>query len=260
MYDSPFHGNHSHSTPASPNTYNSTQPADNRTAYDKELASLFRATAANVTQLYKEASEIGHNAYKAGYEQCFNDIWDFLAVAQQQHPQQQPAELLLAGGIEGQQIALQRLIEFARLKRLAPPRTSHFGSVGIAVNGNGGDGLLSGQAQRQQDQQLAAQTEGGAVSIHDTVSIEPELAGQAELRELESSQKHNIVLPALRRAATGTSNAAVALCAASSPAPSIPQGSDGLRMLRGKRSFETFDIMDIEPPRRRQRKEDIEMA
>ncbi|KAJ2471672.1 hypothetical protein GGI02_002110 [Coemansia sp. RSA 2322] len=192
MYDSPFHGNHSHSTPASPNTYNSTQPADNRTAYDKELASLFRATAANVTQLYKEASEIGHNAYKAGYEQCFNDIWDFLAVAQQQHPQQQPAELLLAGGIEGQQIALQRLIEFARLKRLAPPRTSHFGSVGIAVNGNGGDGLLSGQAQRQQDQQLA--------------------------------------------------------------------GSDGLRMLRGKRSFETFDIMDIEPPRRRQRKEDIEMA
>ncbi|KAJ2332611.1 hypothetical protein GGI00_002709, partial [Coemansia sp. RSA 2681] len=146
MYDSGFHGNHSHSTPASPSTYSSTQPMEGKAPYDRELASLFRATAANVTQLYKEASDIGQNAYKAGYEQCYSDIWEFLATAHQ-------PELLLAGG-EGLQIAMQQLIEFARLKRLAPPRALQFGSVSTASSsGNNSGRMQPGQVHVQQDQQ-----------------------------------------------------------------------------------------------------------
>ncbi|KAJ2901254.1 hypothetical protein GGI21_004720, partial [Coemansia aciculifera] len=138
MYDSGLHGNHSHSTPASPSSYTNTQSTENKASYDRELASLFRATAANVTQLYKEASDIGQNAYKAGYEQCYSDVWEFLASAHQ-------SELLLAGG-EGYQIAMQRLVEFARLKRLAPPRTAQFGSASAASGSGGNSGrMLPGQ-------------------------------------------------------------------------------------------------------------------
>ncbi|KAJ1816869.1 hypothetical protein LPJ60_005117 [Coemansia sp. RSA 2675] len=209
MYDSGLQGNQSHSTPASPSSYtNNTQPADGRTAYDKDLASLFRATAANVTQLYKEASDIGHNAYKAGYEQCYSDIWEFLATTHQ-------PELHLAAG-EGHQMAMQRLVEFARLKRLAPPRTAHFGSVGSS-----GGRLLSGQVHGQHGQ-LGGDTQA-ASAAGDGASV------------------------------LGISN------------PSVPISQNGdspssQRLLRGKRSLDPFDIMDIEPPRRRQRKDDIEMT
>ncbi|KAJ2744911.1 hypothetical protein H4S06_005396, partial [Coemansia sp. BCRC 34490] len=86
MYNSGGHGAQSFSTPASPNSHTSTaqHSTEGKVAYDKELAALFRATAANVTQLYKEASEIGNNAFKAGYEQCFNDICEYIALQQQQ--------------------------------------------------------------------------------------------------------------------------------------------------------------------------------
>ncbi|KAJ2376637.1 hypothetical protein IW150_001855, partial [Coemansia sp. RSA 2607] len=89
MYEGSHFGAHSYSTPASPSPYNSNnsqQPppsGEAKVAYDRELAALFRATAANVTQLYKEASEIGNSAYKSGYEQCYNDIWDYFASAAQ---------------------------------------------------------------------------------------------------------------------------------------------------------------------------------
>ncbi|KAJ1943428.1 hypothetical protein GGF37_002652, partial [Kickxella alabastrina] len=41
---------------------------------------------------------------------------------------------------------------------------------------------------------------------------------------------------------------------------SSPMVNDGQRLLRGKRALEYFDLMDVEPPRRRQRKDDIDMA
>ncbi|KAJ2696009.1 hypothetical protein H4218_004881 [Coemansia sp. IMI 209128] len=246
MYDSGLQGNQSHSTPASPSSYtNNTQPADGRTAYDKDLASLFRATAANVTQLYKEASDIGHNAYKAGYEQCYSDIWEFLATTHQ-------PELHLAAG-EGHQMAMQRLVEFARLKRLAPPRTAHFGSVGSS-----GSRLLSGQVHGQHGQ-LGAGTQDPMTNAPAVASTPPK---QPEQHQFDHCQKPGVALPALRRAASAAGDGASVL-GISNPSVPISQNGDSpssQRLLRGKRSLDPFDIMDIEPPRRRQRKDDIEMT
>ncbi|KAJ2745270.1 hypothetical protein GGI20_002293 [Coemansia sp. BCRC 34301] len=242
MYDSALHGNHSHSTPATPSAYSSTQPTEGKTPYDRELASLFRATAANVTQLYKEASDIGQSAYKAGYEQCYSDIWEFLAAAHQ-------PELLLAGG-EGQQVAMQRLIEFARLKRLAPPRTVQFGAVG--TSGGGGGRMLPGQVHGQQDQQSTG-AQDQAVNV-------PALAKPLGDQQLETFQKSSVMTPALRRAASAAGDGAASLCTSDLYASGSQSGSGGQRLLRGKRSLDPFDLMDIEPPRRRQRKDDIEMT
>ncbi|KAJ2252909.1 hypothetical protein GGI13_003005 [Coemansia sp. RSA 455] len=247
MYDSGPHGNHSQSTPASPSTYiNSTQPTEGRAAYDKELASLFRATAANVTQLYKEASDIGQNAYKTGYEQCYSDIWEFLATTHQ-------PELLLAGG-EGHQMAMQRLVEFARLKRLAPPRTVHFGSASNSSSGR----ILSGQVHGQQSQLSQLSPDPTA----STASVAPAQAKQVEQYQFETCQKSSVTSPALRRAVSAAGDA-VSVLSTSNPSTPVAQnggGSSNQRLMRGKRSLDPFDLMDIEPPRRRQRKEDIEMA
>ncbi|KAJ2864323.1 hypothetical protein GGH94_002987 [Coemansia aciculifera] len=246
MYDSGPHGNHSHSTPASPNTYiNSTQPTEGRATYDKELASLFRATAANVTQLYKEASDIGQNAYKTGYEQCYSDIWEFLATTHQ-------PELLLTGG-EGHQMAMQRLVEFARLKRLAPPRTVHFGSASSSSGR-----ILSGQIHGQQNQ-LSPGSQDLTVS---TASVVSAPVKQVDQQQFEPCQKSGVASPALRRAASAAGDV---VSVSSTSNPSVPGaqsggGSSSQRLMRGKRSLDPFDLMDIEPPRRRQRKDDIEMA
>ncbi|KAJ2753164.1 hypothetical protein GGI19_003335 [Coemansia pectinata] len=243
MYDSGPHGNHSHSTPASPNTYiNSTQPTEGRATYDKELASLFRATAANVTQLYKEASDIGQNAYKTGYEQCYSDIWEFLATTHQ-------PELLLTGG-EGHQMAMQRLVEFARLKRLAPPRTVHFGSASSSSGR-----ILSGQIHGQQNQLSPDLTAS-------TASVVSAPVKQVDQQQFEPCQKSGVASPALRRAASAAGDV---VSVSSTSNPSVPGaqsggGSSSQRLMRGKRSLDPFDLMDIEPPRRRQRKDDIEMA
>ncbi|KAJ2819545.1 hypothetical protein IWW50_005422, partial [Coemansia erecta] len=110
-------GAHSYSTPASPNSYCTSPSSDGKTACDKDLGALFRATAANVTQLYKEASNIGQSAYKAGYEQCYSDMWEFILAAQ--------ADGALAASAGGhqqqqQQRLLQQLVEFAQMKRLSP--------------------------------------------------------------------------------------------------------------------------------------------
>ncbi|KAI9506858.1 hypothetical protein GGI26_005126 [Coemansia sp. RSA 1358] len=112
MYNSNANGTHSYSTPASPNPYSTSSHhnADGKFAYDKDLAALFRATAANVTQLYKEASEIGNNAFKAGYEQCYNDICEFIASEQQDVGIQ---------SADARRVLMERLMDFARLKRLA---------------------------------------------------------------------------------------------------------------------------------------------
>ncbi|KAJ1641976.1 hypothetical protein LPJ64_006131, partial [Coemansia asiatica] len=85
MYGGSNFGAQSYSTPASPSPYNSNNPHPNegKVGYDKDLAALFRATAANVTQLYKEASDIGNSAYKAGYEQCYHDICEYIIATSQ---------------------------------------------------------------------------------------------------------------------------------------------------------------------------------
>ncbi|KAJ2674062.1 hypothetical protein IWW42_001882, partial [Coemansia sp. RSA 1085] len=102
--------NNSYSTPTSPGPYYNAHSNDGKAAYDKELAALFRATAANVTQLYKEASSIGQDAYNSGYEQCFKDMWDFILAAQ--------SEGHMPASSDRQQI-MQHLAEFARNKQLS---------------------------------------------------------------------------------------------------------------------------------------------
>ncbi|KAJ1735159.1 hypothetical protein LPJ61_000687 [Coemansia biformis] len=121
MYNSNGGGTHSYSTPSSPSAYCSASAnGDGKAASDKELAALFRAAAANVTQLYREASSVGQSAYKAGYEQCYSDVWEFVLAAQ-------------SAGADSpqlhQQVLLQRLAEFARAKRLAV-RHPHAGPAG----------------------------------------------------------------------------------------------------------------------------------
>ncbi|KAJ2800493.1 hypothetical protein H4R20_004039, partial [Coemansia guatemalensis] len=126
MYDSNTSDNHAYSTPASPNPYSSQLPVDEKTAYDRELASLFRATAANVTQLYKEASSIGSSAYKAGYEQCYDDLWEFMLAAQTDAASLTDSD----DHRRRRQMMIQQLLEFARAKRLAPrqPQSNTAGS------------------------------------------------------------------------------------------------------------------------------------
>ncbi|KAJ1939366.1 hypothetical protein FBU59_004147 [Linderina macrospora] len=128
MYDSAPNG-HSYSTPSSPGPYSS-QPtsSDSKPTYDKELASLFRATAANVTQLYKEASEIGQAAYRSGYEQCYNDILE-LALATAHMP-----------GNEGQPLTLQQLLEFARQKRITPKPAFQHAATSRMMQANSSQG------------------------------------------------------------------------------------------------------------------------
>ncbi|KAJ2238238.1 hypothetical protein IWW45_000249 [Coemansia sp. RSA 485] len=126
MYEGSHFGAHSYSTPASPSSYNNSnnnnnnnsQPSEGKVGYDKDLAALFRATAANVTQLYKEASDIGNSAYKAGYEQCYHDVCEYLLATSQTEGTVSHADV--------QQLVMQRLTEFSRLKRIGP-RQVHLG-------------------------------------------------------------------------------------------------------------------------------------
>ncbi|KAJ2795178.1 hypothetical protein H4R21_005219, partial [Coemansia helicoidea] len=116
-------GGHSYSTPSSPSAYCSTSlSGEGKATNDKELAALFRAAAANVTQLYREASNIGQSAYKAGYEQCYSDMWEFVLAAQ--------ADDAISPQLQRQAL-LQQLAEFARAKRLAArqPYASPMGGV-----------------------------------------------------------------------------------------------------------------------------------
>ncbi|KAJ2125048.1 hypothetical protein IW147_001178 [Coemansia sp. RSA 720] len=175
-------GAHSYSTPASPNAYCTSHSNDGKTPCDKDLAALFRATAANVTQLYKEASNIGQSAYKAGYEQCYSDIWEFVLAAQ--------ADGTLATSPGGQQL-LQQLIEFARMKRMSP-RQTRFGTTN--------ENRLSPTADHAHDSNRPS------TAVHSSNSI-----------------------------------------------------TDARLTQRAKRGLEPFESMDIEPPRRRQRRDDIEM-
>ncbi|KAJ1835379.1 hypothetical protein LPJ63_001195 [Coemansia sp. RSA 2711] len=191
-------GAHSYSTPASPTPYSNAHAGDGKPSSDKELAALFRATAANVTQLYKEASNIGQNAYKAGYDQCYSDMCDFVLAAQ--------AEGALAGSGDGQrQLLVQQLVEFARMKRLAP-RQTRFDPAS--------DPRLSPVADHVHDHQSRSSADlttdgGGAVNA-----------------AVPAAQT-----PAFRNSAPGH-----------------------------ERLLDPFELMDIEPPRRRQRRDDIEMG
>ncbi|KAJ2710514.1 hypothetical protein H4R19_003711 [Coemansia spiralis] len=117
-------GGHSYSTPSSPSAYCSTSPGgEGKAANDKELAALFRAAAANVTQLYREASNIGQSAYKAGYEQCYNDMWEFVLATQGDGS---------TSPLHQRQALLQQLADFAQAKRLAA-RQPHPSPMGAAT-------------------------------------------------------------------------------------------------------------------------------
>ncbi|KAJ1859135.1 hypothetical protein LPJ76_000319 [Coemansia sp. RSA 638] len=192
-------GAHSYSTPASPNAYCTSHSNDGKTPCDKDLAALFRATAANVTQLYKEASNIGQSAYKAGYEQCYSDIWEFVLAAQ--------ADGTLATSPGGQQL-LQQLIEFARMKRMSP-RQTRFGTTN--------ENRLSPTADHAHDSNRPST---GACD-----EFPPHISAVADDTAVHSSN-------------------------------SI---TDARLTQRAKRGLEPFESMDIEPPRRRQRRDDIEM-
>ncbi|KAJ2724274.1 hypothetical protein GGI07_002047 [Coemansia sp. Benny D115] len=202
MYEPSHNGAHSYSTPASPAPYNSsTQQSDGKAPYDRELAALFRATAANVTQLYKEASEIGNSAFKNGYEQCFSEVCEFISAAMQAEGTSAHAD--------NHRLVMQQLAEFARdadahesepCKASEPSHNSTFNAT--ESNSDALESLLS----------------DGGVNGQDQPECSPGLAADEQ--------------------------AGVRVCQ---------------NLLRGKRLLEGFDHMDIEPPRRRQRKDDIEM-
>ncbi|KAJ2424925.1 hypothetical protein GGI03_006405 [Coemansia sp. RSA 2337] len=95
-----------------------------------------------------------------------------------------------------------------------------------------------------------------------TASVAPAQAKQVEQYQFETCQKSSVTSPALRRAVSAAGDA-VSVLSTSNPSTPVAQnggGSSNQRLMRGKRSLDPFDLMDIEPPRRRQRKEDIEMA
>ncbi|KAJ2488983.1 hypothetical protein IWW37_004355 [Coemansia sp. RSA 2050] len=150
-------------------------------------------------------------------------------------------------------MVMQRLVEFARLKRLAPPRTAHFG-----LASSSGGRLLSGQVHGQ-PVQLGAGTQDPTVNAESVASTPPK---QPEQHQFGHDQKPGVPLSALRRPASAAGDGASVLSASNPLVPVIQSGDNpsSQRLLRGKRSLDPFDIMDIEPPRRRQRKDDIEMT
>ncbi|KAJ2819145.1 hypothetical protein FBU31_005635, partial [Coemansia sp. 'formosensis'] len=94
-------------------------------------------------------------------------------------------------------------------------------------------------------------------------SAAPSPAKQVEQQQFATCQKSGVASPALRRAASAAGDG-VSVLSTCNPSVSGAQNGGGSssshRLLRGKRSLDPFDLMDIEPPRRRQRKDDIEMA
>ncbi|KAJ1769923.1 hypothetical protein IW138_005107 [Coemansia sp. RSA 986] len=221
MYNSNSHGTQSYSTPASPNSYSTATPnnAEGKVAYDKELASLFRATAANVTQLYKEASEIGSNAFKAGYEQCYSDMCEYIASENQNGGSELNAE--------GQQLVIQRLREFARRKHIAQHHSAsevNTPSPGFSRMGHP-ESRASGDGEPDNSAELECEDGGNNTGNGQMDSIASNDSGD-QCRDL--------------------------------PRGSTSRNEHGTP--RGKRMLESFDLMDIEPPRRRLRRDDIEMA
>ncbi|KAJ2159458.1 hypothetical protein GGF46_003002 [Coemansia sp. RSA 552] len=248
MYGSGVNGTHSYAAPTaqSPGTNSQANDGGGKTAYDRDLASLFRSTAANVTQLYKEASAIGQNAYKAGYEQCYSDMWEFLLAAQD--------EGTLSSSSEHQQrrrVLLHQLSEFARLKQLSPRPThvastpgDRLDSVAPAANTDNypcvspvdSPGQVAAPTQQQQQQGSAA---ASPTTITETG------ANQAYARRTSADKPSDM----LERRHDSLCNT-----------PDRQYASDGGHPLRTKRMFDSLDTMDIEPPRRRQRREDVEMS
>ncbi|KAJ2835447.1 hypothetical protein J3B01_003516 [Coemansia erecta] len=233
-------GAHSYSTPASPNAYCTSHSTDGKTPCDKDLAALFRATAANVTQLYKEASNIGQSAYKAGYEQCYSDIWEFVLAAQ--------ADGTLASSPGGQQL-LQQLVEFARMKRMTP-RQTRFGTTN--------ENRLSPTADHIHDSNRPSTDLTTNIDEMSGILVQ---ASQAPTFQHPASE-HETAVSILFRENAGARDefpphiSAVADDTAEHSPNSI---ADARLTQRAKRGLELFESMDIEPPRRRQRKDDIEM-
>ncbi|KAJ1827102.1 hypothetical protein LPJ56_001843 [Coemansia sp. RSA 2599] len=166
MYEGSNFGAHSYSTPASPSPYSSSnpQPNEGKVGYDRDLAALFRATAANVTQLYKEASDIGNSAYKAGYEQCYHDICEYFLAASQTEGAISHAEI--------QQLVMQRLAEFSRTKRICP-RQIHLGggasrspSVSSQIHGHQNYNYAHHDHQQNHQQQHQPQQQQQEQQLH----------------------------------------------------------------------------------------------
>ncbi|KAJ2455259.1 hypothetical protein EV183_000994 [Coemansia sp. RSA 2336] len=213
--------NHSYSTPTSPSPYCNAHSNDGKTAYDKELAALFRATAANVTQLYKEASNIGQDAYNSGYEQCFKDIWDFVLTAQ--------SEGHMPASTDRQQI-MQHLAEFARNKQLS--RQARFAALDENTLN-----LATENNRSSADQAIDAVADEGNRVFSDSACSQEETA---PIPTSDNTEAHGTIQP-------------IAV-----PQPSQSPRSD--QSARNKRTLEFLESMDIEPPRRRQRRDDIDMV
>ncbi|KAJ2609613.1 hypothetical protein H4S08_003978 [Coemansia sp. RSA 1365] len=253
MYDSNNNDDHAYSTPASPNPYCSQAPVDGKTAYDRELASLFRSTAANVTQLYKEASSIGSSAYKAGYEQCYDDLWEFILTAQTDTASITDSD----DHRRRRQMMIQQLLEFARAKRLAP-RQPH--------PNNAGGSFPSPPASQSHDYQqrlTAALAELQALMhrkyfYHNQRYNLARVSGQRFTKgddDLRQNREHSDTVESIRdnsafsEGLVRTNNGCLLREAVSGGAQPL---------LQNKRILDNFDSMDIEPPRRRQRRDNIE--
>ncbi|KAJ1889572.1 hypothetical protein LPJ66_007962 [Kickxella alabastrina] len=265
MYESSLNGGHSYSTPTSPAPYNNnSQPNERKQAYDKELASVFRASAANVTQLFKMASENWNTAHSAGYEQCYDDICEYFAAAAN-------AEGTMAHS-ESNQLSMQRLVEFARLKRLAQ-RPTHFGP------GAGRSPSISSQQHDYQQHRHNIGTQGTAPPFNIALNIalnDPQSQVELQQNILDNHEAakptdaqcgHAFNIPEGDSGDAMTPQRLGEVSARDQVSDdcdnilaSSPMVNNGQRLLRGKRALEYFDLMDVEPPRRRQRKDDIDMA
>ncbi|PIA18071.1 hypothetical protein COEREDRAFT_80022 [Coemansia reversa NRRL 1564] len=262
MYDSNTNDDHAYSTPASPNPYCSQSPADGKTAYDRELASLFRSTAANVTQLYKEASSIGSSAYKAGYEQCYDDLWEFMLTAQTDTASLTDSD----DHRRRRQMMIQQLLEFARAKRLAP-RQPHSNTAGGS--------FPSPPASQSHDyqQRLTADLacSSGRASSIDAPQVplpQPVVQSREDSTDRVSGQRftkgdddhqQNREQGAAVESIRGNSAFSEGLIRTTNGCLLREAVSGGAQpLLQNKRILDTFDSMDIEPPRRRQRRDNIE--
>ncbi|KAJ2661925.1 hypothetical protein IWW48_002156 [Coemansia sp. RSA 1200] len=307
MYNSGSHGAQSFSTPASPNSHTSTaqHSTEGKVTYDKELAALFRATAANVTQLYKEASEIGNNAFKAGYEQCFNDICEYIVLLQQQQQQQQQQQ---DGGsepsAEAQQLVAQRLLDFARRKHLtqhhiasqagvSPPGFARMGNSETrpsSVTGYTQSGYHQNHQSTDRDSDTgiifdnqACQDQHTAISLNTNTSAEGvDFLNQSPLTTTTASllqqsrtsnagvhgdggsssgmnpecEKNDIVPEVVQMNSQSNNNSSDQR----HTMPHVSMSGMEHEVRRGKRILENFDMMEIEPPRQRVRRDDIDMA
>jgi hypothetical protein len=57
-----------------------TENAGDLASLEKSLLASFRTAARSVTQLYKDAQKIQRHAHQQGYEQCLQDLLDFIAA------------------------------------------------------------------------------------------------------------------------------------------------------------------------------------